>query len=795
MEKNFEFSVIIEINDNVGLLQNAVDSIIAQSIDFKDNIEIIFICPNSLKPQIIQDYKSDYSDNILILSDKHNLKNHIHGKYVSFLNLKYDYPKYLLGKVKSSFDKFQEVDLVYVGEIDCEVCDFKKTDYCIDFNLPQVFIKSSQIRDFSDGKLFIYSLIFENSKIAIVKDDCFSDFEGETNNDFLNELALSSGEDFTKRFILFEIQKLLEKGEDFDLKILDDIDIGLIESHKSLKGHIKSFLIYLKNRDFHIDGSMLKSKDYIINDLSKNKIKLDIVELTSDEINISGSVTSCSYPDDISIVAVQKFKNNTEVIHNANYEYYPTTPRKNKRYLGIDWLFTYQFTVSIPIADEDFEISFKMLFNGLEISNHIIFREFAGISRLSNYMVKHSKILLFSGRTFYLVDYSYAKMLMYEAKTLLRIIRNHGDFFTLAIVYRLIYVILFPFIKNRRIWLFTDRCDVAGDNAEYLFDYCIKQDDNVEKYFLINKSSEEYSRLSQKYENIVPFGSFKHKMLYLFSEKVITSQVTRAILNPFTFKNSRLYEGVTTYDWCFIQHGVILHDLSSWIHKYNKNFHLFVTSSELERDSIVNGNYNYAPDRVQLLGLSRYDHLTDGSKRQIVFAPTWRRKLNTRRDITGSDYLKSINSFLSNEQLFEYLDERGYELIFRPHPDLLKFTDLIDSKFQISDEPYSEIFKSSALMITDYSSVAFDFAYLKKPLIYYQKESFDEFHYDKGYFNYKTMGFGEIANTEEDLINKIIEYTECDCRMKEEYEKRVDEFFKFRDRDNSKRIYEFLRIK
>lgn len=46
-------------------------------------------------------------------------------------------------------------------------------------------------------------------------------------------------------------------------------------------------------------------------------------------------------------------------------------------------------------------------------------------------------------------------------------------------------------------------------------------------------------------------------------------------------------------------------------------------------------------------------------------------------------------------------------------------------------------------MITDYSSVAFDFAYMKKSLVYAQfdREAFFEGQtYDEGYFNYETDG-------------------------------------------------------
>lgn len=94
-------------------------------------------------------------------------------------------------------------------------------------------------------------------------------------------------------------------------------------------------------------------------------------------------------------------------------------------------------------------------------------------------------------------------------------------------------------------------------------------------------------------------------------------------------------------------------------------------------------------------------------------------------------------------------------------------------------------------MITDYSSVAFDFAYMKKPLIYYHYANDYHFDLNNSYFDYENMGFGEIISKEE-LIELIKEYVNSDCMIKDTYEKRVDNFFKYVDNKNSKRIYQAI---
>jgi CDP-glycerol glycerophosphotransferase (TagB/SpsB family) len=464
--------------------------------------------------------------------------------------------------------------------------------------------------------------------------------------------------------------------------------------------------------------------------------------------------------------------------------------------LGIDWQFPYNVDFKIPLTkNEVSNLTIKIIYDDdnhhIAMDNHIELREFAGLSSLGNYLIKNGRIISFRGRTFHIQPYSYSSVLKLEFKALVRILKSGGPFLFQGIFYRIVYVLLYPFWKNRTIWLFIDRDIIADDNAEHLFKYCIeKKDDGIEKYFIINRDSPDYERLNSSLDNVVAFGSFKHRIKYLFSEKIMISQVTRGILNPFTHENSYIYEGLSTYKFCFLQHGVTKDNISSWIKKYHKNLYMFLTVSDLERDSMINGGYNFEAERIPALGFPRYDNLKNDPQREILFIPTWRRKLDNPAKILNSDFLKSINSFLSNERLIKKADELGYKIVFRPHPELWKFLDFINlENATLSEGPYQEMFKTASVMITDYSSVAFDFAYLKKPVIYYQD---GKYHYGEGYYDYETMGFGKVVEDEDELIDKVIEYMENDCKMEDEYADRVDSFFKYTDRNNCKRVYEWL---
>lgn len=55
------------------------------------------------------------------------------------------------------------------------------------------------------------------------------------------------------------------------------------------------------------------------------------------------------------------------------------------------------------------------------------------------------------------------------------------------------------------------------------------------------------------------------------------------------------------------------------------------------------------------------------------------------------------------------------------------------------------------------------------------------------------MGFGEVIKDEKELVDLIIDYIENDCQIKDEYSKRIDEFFLYNDKENCKRVYDAIK--
>ena len=105
-----------------------------------------------------------------------------------------------------------------------------------------------------------------------------------------------------------------------------------------------------------------------------------------------------------------------------------------------------------------------------------------------------------------------------------------------------------------------------------------------------------------------------------------------------------------------------------------------------------------------------------------------------------------------------------------------------------------QLLRECDLLITDYSSINIDFAYMKKPLLYYQfdYEMFRNGQYGEGYFNYERDGFGKVCLNQQDLLGSLKEIIREGFRMPSQYCSRADGFFTFHDKNNCKRNYEAI---
>lgn len=181
--------------------------------------------------------------------------------------------------------------------------------------------------------------------------------------------------------------------------------------------------------------------------------------------------------------------------------------------------------------------------------------------------------------------------------------------------------------------------------------------------------------------------------------------------------------------------------------------------------------------------------------------PTWRNWLRREgRDNKGlifseTEYCKRWNEFLQSPALDGLLQKYGKRLLFYPHRNMQLFLDDFSSpseRVEIADwKKYDiqDVLKRAALMITDYSSVFFDFAYMRKPVLFYQfdEAEFREKQYAEGYLNYHDTPLGKWTDSLSGVLALLESELRAGCPLLGE--ETASAFFPYFDDKNCERIY------
>ena len=382
----------------------------------------------------------------------------------------------------------------------------------------------------------------------------------------------------------------------------------------------------------------------------------------------------------------------------------------------------------------------------------------------------------------------------------------------------LIYVRRHKALYQKKLWLITEKRDEARDNGYWLFRYLKEHHPEINVYFVITKDSVDKKKLAAWEKYLVEPDSFRHCVLFLAAEKNISSQNDGAY--PFwkmlRRKDLKFWKKLSNPNQAvfFLQHGVIQDVIPHEAFDYGNNpMDCFVVSAARERDFIIE-TYGYPESKVPDLGLCRFDNLYisgDRTEKILLIMPTWRKWLqlqtgdhkteNVKR-FEESEYFNAFLKLLTSEKLLSAMRKHDYRIFFYPHYEMQKYigafkgveSDVVSicskQEFDVQD-----LLIRAGILVTDYSSVAFDFAYMDKPMVYYQfdAERFSSDHFEKGYFDYETDGFGPVFRDTEAVVDYITELIEKSSQNPLLYHARIKEFFGRIDGFNRQRTFEYIR--
>lgn len=138
-------------------------------------------------------------------------------------------------------------------------------------------------------------------------------------------------------------------------------------------------------------------------------------------------------------------------------------------------------------------------------------------------------------------------------------------------------------------------------------------------------------------------------------------------------------------------------------------------------------------------------------KRIVLYAPTWREYESN--GLCDSRFEPPIDF----DRLYEVLKAENTELIIKYHyyvkekPDFSKYGGVIRE----SAKDIAELYPLCDILITDYSSTMFDYAVLKRPMIFFAYDA-ERYEAENGfYFDYAKLVPGPIVQTQEELFEVL----------------------------------------
>lgn len=351
----------------------------------------------------------------------------------------------------------------------------------------------------------------------------------------------------------------------------------------------------------------------------------------------------------------------------------------------------------------------------------------------------------------------------------------------------------------RNVWMIAERGREAKDNGYHFFAWLTKMHPEINAWYVVDKRLPDAKRV-QALGNTVHCGSWKHYMLFAVSKMKISTHImgfTPDIEKYYMLDKINAVRGKKV----FLQHGIIKEELE-WLHYPNVKPDLFICSIPAETE-FVKAQFGYPEGVIKCAGLCRFDALSAAKKpkRQILLMPTWRKYAvegKSREEFTASEYYRRYQELITDPELGAILREKDYRMVFYPHYEVQKFL----SEFHTEDErieigaleqyDVQQLLMESSILITDFSSVYFDFAYMEKPMIYYQfdEKEYHAGHYKKGYFDFERDGFGPVVADADTLKQKLIKMLEQDGKPEEQYLDRIRRFFPVRDNHNCERNYQ-----
>lgn len=684
------YSIISACYNVENYIDDFIESIVCQSLGFKEHIQVILVDDGSRDGTLekLKKWSKRYPKNILVFTKEHEGvaasrnfgMNYVKNEWVCFADPKDFFSNHAIEKVDQIAEYSQQKKIGFISLN--QILYDENGRGCLDIHplrykyYYQVTIRN--IKNLNDYiQLSVSSVFIRKDLIGEVRFSTFSIKSSFEEALFINYLFLRNDQmnicflkdaRYYLRVSSIKLDLLFENSEKIEqcIKCLHHGVLTLLNLSEKTSGiiptYIQNLIIFynywffykLRNKLHIFNSCTQRDEDEFINLLTKSYEKINPSLLLN--FNTSG---------------MNRFLR-AEIFH------FVKKGEKFRRFVNITKYDKSKNEIRLEFVLRDKEEKIKFLIDGCEvffvadkiIANSLFERAFSYIKicwiSLGNFK---------EGNFQCEIDNEFADLLLQGKRKPIILVSDIINNF------EQIKNTLLPNSCFDNCWLISDRISFADDNGEHLYRYLLNNKPEINAWFVLDNQSKDWSRLEKEGFKLINYGSLEHQTALRYCSKLISSHAVWA-KSP---SGERIDK---KKPFVFLQHGVIKDDLSSWFKSFDPA--IVVTTTVAERDSLLNENtrYKLTKKEIRLTGLPRHDKLLEysGVKENVILvAPTWRKsivgnytKLSKRslnEKFFESSYAKAWTSFLNNPYLLELLTEKGYRIVFFPHPEIEPYLD------------------------------------------------------------------------------------------------------------------------
>lgn len=314
------------------------------------------------------------------------------------------------------------------------------------------------------------------------------------------------------------------------------------------------------------------------------------------------------------------------------------------------------------------------------------------------------------------------------------------------------------------------------DSPRFVYEYMLKESKTNKTYSnykhvwaFVNPADINVSSISSK--QMVKIDTFKYYLTAMKAKYWITNSSASRGLN---FKKKQTIN-------VLFQHGTAgIKKLDADLSKGNKSFNLgfdekfdFIIIQGKKEESILKRAWRLTGENLYNIGLPRNDELVlsnmekeikiksilniPPNKKVILYAPTFR---EYSVDSSLATFLDTPIDFLKWEKIIG----DKYVVLLTAHYEVAKLLNIPkNSNFVINAFKYpyiNDLMIVSDILISDYSSIIFDYSILGRPIISYAYD-YDKFIQERGiYPGYENLFSDGIIKTEDELLEVIVSMDE-----------------------------------